>query len=91
MDVSDATAMEARLSEISPWLHMKVEDGQWLVIAPSATTTKELSDRVGITGDKAVSQGIVLRVENYYGRNAPSIWEWISTKQGAELGTAAHI
>ncbi len=91
MDVSDAAAIEARLANISPWLHLRVGNDQWLLIAPSATTTKEVSDRLGITGDESVSTGIVVRVENYYGRNAPSIWEWVSTKQGAELATTASV
>jgi len=87
LNVSDAAAIEAKLEGASPWVHNKIGFGQWLLIAPAATTTKEVSDALGITSDPAVSTGIVLRVENYYGRNPPSVWEWISTKQGAELVT----
>jgi hypothetical protein len=75
---------------MSHWPSIKVADGQWLLIAPPATTSKEVSDDLGISGEAPViSNGIVLRVENYFGRTAPSTWEWIKTKQGAELGTPA--
>ncbi len=83
--VTDAAALEIRLQTIAPWLAWKAAEGQWLIIAPQATTTKELSDRLGIT-DGSVSGGIVVRVENYYGRASTSVWEWVATKMGAELG-----
>jgi hypothetical protein len=91
MDVSDEAAIEARMAHIAPWLSLKVGHAQWLLVAPVSTTTKEVSDRLGITGEPAVSTGIVARVENYYGRNSPSIWEWVSTKQGAELAATASV
>lgn len=89
--VSTPDAVEARLRDIAPWLYLKVAEGQWLVIAPNATTTKEISDRVGITGTDSLSTGIVLRVENYFGRSPASVWEWISAKLGADLGTTAPV
>jgi hypothetical protein len=89
--VSDPLAVEKQLQSIAPWLYLKVAEGQWLLIAPAATTTKEISDRIGLTNSSPISNGIVLRAENYFGRNAASVWEWISTKQGAELGTAAPV
>lgn len=92
--VTDATAqaaVEARLLTISPWLYLKVGTGEWLVIAPTATTTKELCDRIGLGTVDPVGSGIVVRAEGYFGRSSKSIWEWIATKQGAELGTAAPV
>jgi len=75
---------------MSRWPSIKVSNGQWLLIAPSGTTSKEVSDGIGITGEEPfISNGIVLRVENYFGRNPPSTWEWIRTKKEAELGTPA--
>jgi len=85
LDVSHPAAIKSRLENISPWVHLPLGEDQWLIVAPAATTTKEVSDRLGITGDEALSTGIIVRVENYYGRNATSVWEWVSTKQGAEL------
>jgi hypothetical protein len=85
--VSNASALEPQIENASPWLHLKVAEGQWLLVAPAATTTKEISDRLGITATPAVSNGIVLRVETYFGRNPQSVWEWITAKKGAELAT----
>lgn len=83
--VSDAGAIETQLQTIAPWLYLKVAEGQWLIVAPSASTTKEVSDRVGITTEKPISNGIVLRAEGYYGRAPASVWEWIVAKSGAEV------
>ena len=88
-DPATATAVEERLQTISPWLFLKVGTAEWLVIAPTATTTKELCDRIGLGTADPVGSGIVIRAEGYFGRSSKSIWEWIATKQGAELGTAA--
>jgi hypothetical protein len=90
ISVSNPASLEARLQETSHWPSIKVSDGQWLLIAPSGTTSKEVSDALGISNNTpVVSNGIVLRVENYFGRNPQSIWEWIKTKKEAELGTPA--
>lgn len=86
--VSDAAAIEARLQTIAPWLYLNVGTGEWLVIAPSSTTTKELCDQIGLGTVEPAGRGIVVRAEGYFGRSSKSIWEWIATKQGAELGAA---
>jgi hypothetical protein len=88
--VSDAEAIEKRLQTIAPWLYLNVGAGEWFVIAPSATTTKELSERIGL-GAEPVGSGIVVRAEGYFGRAPASTWEWIATKQGASLGTTASV
>jgi len=90
-DAVTAAAVEARLQTISPWLFLKVGTGEWLVIAPTATTTKEVCDRIGLGTVDPIGSGIVVRAEGYFGRSSKSIWEWIATKQGAELGTAAPV
>lgn len=85
-DVSNSADVETRLERIAPWLHLKLQDGQWLLVAPNGTTTKEVCERIGINaGD---SNGVVVRFDTYYGRNPASTWEWIAAKQGVELGTA---
>lgn len=89
--VSDVPATEARLRNIAPWLYLNVAPGQWLLIAPSSTTTREVSERLAIGSVENAVSGIVVRVEGYYGRSAKSTWEWIATKLGAELGTAATV
>jgi hypothetical protein len=88
MSVSKPVPMEEKLRSMTHWLSLKVGEGQWLLIAPPATTSKEVSDALGITGDgPVVSVALVLKVESYFGRNPASTWEWITAKRGAELGT----
>ena len=87
MSVTNPPALEARLESLPKFLHLKVGEGQWLLIAPPAVTSKEVSDALGITGAPFTSVALVLRVENYFGRNPTSTWEWITTKRGVELGT----
>jgi hypothetical protein len=87
--VSEPDAIEQRLQGISPWLSLKVGTGEWLVVAPSATTTKELCDRIGLGVSAPVASGIVVRAEGYFGRASSSVWEWIATKTGADLGNTA--
>jgi hypothetical protein len=89
--VSDVKAVEGRLQVIAPWLSLNVGNGEWLVIAPNATTTKELCERIGLGASEPVGSGIVVRVEGYFGRTSKSTWEWIATKTGADLGTAAPV
>jgi hypothetical protein len=88
INVGVPTVIAERLAAIPAWQHLKVAEGQWFVIAPAATTSKEISDALGITNaDPVPSNGIVFRVESYFGRTAGSTWEWIRNKQGAEIGT----
>lgn len=87
--VTSADAVEAKLQSIAPWLSLKVGLGEWLIVAPTATTTKEVCERIGLGVSDPVSSGIVVRSEGYFGRAATSIWEWIATKTGAELGPSA--
>lgn len=85
--VSDPAAVEQRLASLAPWLFLPVGNGEWLIVAPSATTTKELSDKLGMSEANPVTNGIVVRVDGYFGRAATSTWEWIAAKLGAELGS----
>jgi hypothetical protein len=89
--VSDADAVQKRLQALTPWLYLNVGPAAWFVVAPGATTTKELCDRIGLGIENAVANGIAVRVEGYFGRAASSTWEWIVTKTGAELGTSEPI
>jgi hypothetical protein len=86
INVSDPAVVDEKMKVIAPWLSFKLQAGQWLIVAPSATTTMEVCERVGINANEYT--GIVLRVESYYGRNPQSTWEWITAKQAAELGAA---
>jgi hypothetical protein len=87
--VSDVAAAEKRIQTIAPWLSLNVGPGAWLVIAPSGTTTKEISERIGLGSSDPIGTGIVVRAEGYFGRAPSSTWEWIATKTGADLGSIA--
>jgi hypothetical protein len=90
ISVANAAALELKLHALSHWPSIKVADGQWLLVASSGTTSKEISDRLGITGDAPpVSNGIVLKVESYFGRNPQSTWDWIRAKKEAELDASS--
>ena len=82
INVSNLPAMRLSLSSAAPWISLELQDGQWLLVAPSATTTKEVADKLDANGSDTV---LVLRVDNYFGRAFPSVWEWIKTKKEAEL------
>lgn len=89
--VSDPDAVEKRLQTIAPWLYLNVGVASWLVVAPGATTTKELCDRIGLGNVDPIGTGIAVRAEGYFGRAPSSIWEWIATKTGATLGSPATV
>jgi len=55
-------------------------NGQWLVVTTDAP--KELCDKLGITTGTTGS-AIVVSFTNYYGRASAEIWEWLTTKMGA--------
>lgn len=65
-------------------LSQPITDDSWFLVAPAAVTTQEISDALGIT-DGSNGAGVVVKVENYYGRANPSLWEWINAKRGIEL------
>lgn len=80
--VTHSEPLEAKIKELYPELAYEVYPGQWLLVAPSTTTTVELSNQLGIT-DGSVSGAIVVSVSSYYGRAGVGIWEWITAKTGA--------
>jgi hypothetical protein len=85
IDVSEPAALKTRMLDIGSWPSLELQEGQWLLVAPNATTTQEVAEKVGL-GGIGTAKGLILRVENYYGRNYQTVWEWITTKQGAILG-----
>jgi hypothetical protein len=85
--VSNPKAMEQKLQNWGapfPVLDYKVTESSWFLIAPNTVITRELSDSLGIT-DGSVSGGILLRVENYFGRANKDIWEWLAAKMDVPL------
>jgi hypothetical protein len=71
-------------------LHQQVKNDSWFLITPPAITTKEVCDALGIT-DGSNGSGILVRVENYFGRADVKIWEWIAAKRGIDLDSPEII
>ena len=85
--VSKVAAVQTRLdSNLMPFvvLSLKVGNESWLLIAPPAVTTEELSAALGIS-DGTTSDGIIVKVDNYWGRATAGIWEWLTAKRGIDL------
>jgi hypothetical protein len=80
--VANPDALEPVIKDKFPDSSLKVAPGEWLIAAPSTTTTVELSNQLGIT-DGSSSNAVVLSVTSYYGRVSVSVWEWIAAKTGA--------
>ncbi len=80
----DPEKLGSRITEVYGSFSRSVSDGEWLIVTPSAATSKEISDALGIT-DGTNGPAIVVRVEGYFGRAASEIWEWIGAKSGAEI------
>lgn len=51
-----------------------------IFIATSGETTRQIATKIGLGDDPAVSSGIVVPVNNYWGRFDSQLWEWLSVK-----------
>ena len=58
--------------------HYLVAPGQYLVHS-AASTTNEFTESLGVSSG-TLGRVLVVRVENYGGWHARSMWEWISSK-----------
>ena len=76
-----APAIEVALSaKIAPGSLYTIESGKWIVDSP-ATTSKALSDSLGITDTLSF---FVVSVRGYFGRAQPDLWEWLAAKTAAK-------
>ena len=74
--------IEQSITERYPGNSYKIDSSKWWVNS-SATTSKELSDQLGITSappHTGSTTGIVISVKGYFGRGPGDMWEWIATK-----------
>jgi hypothetical protein len=74
--------IEAAIKLKYPNDHLVLNPGQWLLVA-SGTTSKELSDDLGITTGASGGAIIIPGTGGYYGRAEPGIWEWLKSRLGA--------
>lgn len=78
-------ALRAAIVAKFPNDFIQITPNQWLV-ALKGVTTKELSDKLGITEGKTSGLAIVMSVTGHFGLAATSIWEWIKVKSEAVSG-----
>ena len=52
--------------------------GLWFVV--DNATTQEVAKKLGIGGSEE-GRGVVLSVNNYWGRAPKSLWEWLSNRE----------
>lgn len=87
--VQDPERMRNAVQQAFPENFFDLGNNEWLVSAKG--TAKEISDRLGITNEPPGTQSragnaIVFSMDNYYGRAATNIWEWVKTKVEATDG-----
>jgi hypothetical protein len=58
--------------------HYEFSPTSWFV--SDAGTTKEVSDKLGITAGEGGVQGAVLKFSAYSGRATATAWTWLQTK-----------
>ncbi len=63
--------------------HLQLGQNEWLVA--DSGTSKEVSDKLGITDGKN-GAAVVLEVSSYYGRANNNIWSWIKNKWESKVG-----
>jgi hypothetical protein len=56
---------------------LKLSAVAWLVHYEG--TTQSLAELLKIRGEPHVGSGVVFRINNYSGRAAADVWEWLST------------
>lgn len=57
--------------------HLQLNEKAWLVAGTG--TSKEISDRLGVTDGKSGS-AVIVEISNYYGRAPNNVWAWIKNK-----------
>jgi hypothetical protein len=76
-------AIRGAIEEHFPAENYPLGRGQWIVAAEG--TSKELSDKLGVTTTEAnpnplISNTIVLGIAGYYGRHSRDMWEWMASR-----------
>lgn len=73
-----AEAIGKTVRENFPSESYSLPRGEWLIAFGG--TTRELSDKLGISEGQSGS-AIIVSVMNYWGYASKDIWEWISVKE----------
>ena len=76
-NITNPDAIAGAMANAFPQDHLQIRNDQYLVSA--FMTAKDVSDRLMISeGDNG--NGIVFRMESYFGRTPVTIWDWVKTK-----------
>jgi hypothetical protein len=76
---SDPKLEEAIKDKFAEGDFYKIAPGQFLVYS-STLTTRQASERLGISSGVLGSRAMVLRVTTYAGWHSKDMWEWIAAK-----------
>jgi hypothetical protein len=61
--------------------HHQFAENAWFV--PDNGTTKDVSDKLGITNGALNAQGVVLKFDGYSGWASAEGWKWLANQSGA--------
>ena len=70
--------LETAIKTHHPENARRIGNGQWIISA-TGTTTKELSDKLGLSEGLA-GKVLVTSFASYYGWHDPDLWEWLSSR-----------
>ena len=73
-------ALAQAIASKFPEDNIQVRPGQWFL--SGVGTTKDVSDKLGITVGGTSGSAAVVAVSGYYGRASSQVWEWIAAKIG---------
>jgi hypothetical protein len=83
--VGDPSRLKDKLQDVFPNDYFEIQEDEFLVSASG--TTKEVSDRLGITSSPSpTTSAIVFSMASYFGRASTEIWDWIRTKAEKTIG-----
>ena len=72
--IKNPTAIAEKMRELEVKF-CDVSDDSWLAVFSG--TTREFAERLGIRSGEIGASGLVVPVENYSGRAAGEVWEWL--------------
>ena len=57
----------------------QIESGKWILDLPRLSTSKEVSDLLGLSEVPTASH-VVVSIRGYFGRAQPDLWEWLAAR-----------
>ena len=75
---SDPAKMKAAIERQYGANHHEFASDVWFV--PDVGTTKDVADKIGLTGGTVGSEGVVLGFTGYSGWGPPAGWQWLGAR-----------